>query len=331
MTKKLILLIVAFSLIMSCIISFAVNNNISIAHTGFGVNTKIQNVQELDEFTDALAKGLNYNNRDLSSLGLDHYKYKNATMHINTVEKYEFIGYNVITTNGEHALSYTTERELTCYIVDGGIYYEAHGVQYVRSTRNNSAGEETNFYTFAKYNFDVYITEEKSYMKFKEYNEANGTNSITLREEFANMWIEVPSDVAISFAGLKDVCAEAVSSFNSSLDYLYKTYKVTPNDKSFFKEDGIEGAKISVDLIDSYRPHIKIAETMDISDDYVDSRGDIVQGAMVDAQGESVTDIVLYNINNTKIDKMGPLFTAFEVKSADELSILFSVKEYKED
>ena len=357
MAKKLILLIVAFSLIMACMVSFGLTNDASVADAGLGIDTSIRNMSNLSELTEGLEQALSSNVKNNGTISLNTSKYRSATIHINHVEKFVSTSSNFKATNGNAAENRTIESELTCYIVEGGIYYETQHLSYNRETRyvenDNGFSEQRNFYTFVKYNVDIYIKTNTAYIKINEYNVANGDTATIIKGEYIDKWIEVPVDIAYSFTYVRGEAYEQIAGFNSTMDVLFKAGSVELKDKSFSfnaselariytnagKKSSIDPntdtAEFGADLTDPSRPAITIASSYEkreeIENTVSSAWGWEKVNSVVNTECQFVTDVVIYNVNNTTIDKPGAAFADARVTSIEEFDNLFVIKGYKEN
>lgn len=338
MGKKITLSLVAIVLIVASMVSFNMNGMGSIAHAGNGTDKEIKNVGDLCDVTDAILYSLDGRDNGDS-------KFKSATVHVNLMLKQDYSYGSTDSAKG------SAEVDMTLYLTNKAIYAEMQMISYSSSVgeeKDENGNKETkNLKSFAKYNFNVYISEKKCYVKIMDFNTSSNTASQTINAEYMNKWIEVPHNIAVSYLPSLNIAEQYLEEYIDMLDGLLELEEIKEKDTSLSLNERelaeMLGETIDtddytinfeVDLSDKTHSYISMHTAMKTQEDVpsYDSTSGNSSTISYKTSKKEVVDIVIYNVNNTVVDlgsaKIDPVT---EVETMDDWKDLFTTKEYKED
>ena len=344
MKKKLISLGVACVLIVASLLLFVLRGSTPIAHKGIYPNERISNMNELYDVTefvvDSLAEGSAQPNE----------KYFNATVHITLSEKIK-LNAQVSGVSGEVDAQLQIEQDLTLYLTQDGIFVESQAVVFEGAANDFDSNSQT-AKGFAKYNVNIYLTEDKAYIKFLEYDSASNISSAIIKPDYANQWIETTKEVAMSFLPLSNESEVVTNAIYGVLGALLESGDVKETDIiASFDEDSLlhleplDFGDLDISDLELNRNKYKESLKFDISDP---TRPYIVMGARYKGKFKTslgnnwnytqnskvkivaAMEMVIYNINNTVIDWPSNMDSStIKAPTESDFEKLFTIKVYE--
>ncbi len=346
MKKKLINLCVALALIITGAISLGLKGTNPLAHSGMTANHKIENLGELYGIVDCIQDSF-----DTLSIS-ENAECQSATIHVNMTEKIRYsYGYSGKNGNfmffGKSGDSYAlAEQEITCYATTEGIYVESKCILYINASDEITILNHNFSKILLQYDINIYLTDEKCYIKINDYNIANSTFSKIIKSEYTNKWIEAsydmvstvyPFDVEMTF--VLDIILEAYqslldaslikdtdtsvsldeSTLSGLIDPMYDIFKVSIDNISM---------NVEFDLLDKTRPHIVIGAGIN----HKNSKDSEELKGHVKNKLKSTVDVVIYNVNNTFIDEnFFDFVITKEFEAYEDFEDIFVTQEYEVD
>ena len=344
MKRKLINLGIACVLIVASVLLFVLRGSAPIAHENIYVNERISNMAELYHVTGFVVDGL------AEGVAQPNEKYFNATVHITLSEKIK-LNASVSGMSGEVDAQMQIEQDLTLYLTKDGIFVESQAVVF-EGADNEFDSNSKPTKGFAKYNVNIYLTEDKAYIKFMEYDSASNVSSAIIKPDYVNVWVETTKDVAMSFLPLSNETEVVANAIFGVLGALLRSGDVKQNDiiASFDEDslvhlDPLEFGDLDISDLELNRNKYKESLKFDISDPtrpyivmgarYKDTiktpltnRWSYVQNTKVNIV--AAMEMVIYNINNTVID-WPPSVNSSIIKAPTESDFekLFAIKVYE--
>ncbi len=345
MGKKLAYLIVAFSLILTGVISFSLKGTGSIAGSGLGTGKQIEKIEDYLELSDYVGTlGLGFN-EDSNS------KFKSATLHVNSSSSTDYESSNPKYTYGTISEKGEYEEDVTVHITSKAVYMKLHHSSYWTEKHEVDEDDyktvEKRYSGFLRYNVEVYITAKKGYIKINDYNASDNTYSQVIKAEYTGKWIEISENIFDRFIDRPN----ALNDIGSIYEILFRGLEndvideddtsVSLNESDVAELVGIEDEEVddynidfSVDLSDKYRPHASLGVSLDSTEsmDYPTNNGVNVEHVEIKTSGKAVSDLTIYDINNTEINWNGSdVIDKISVDSYEEFEDLFIIEKYEED
>lgn len=345
MGKKLAYLIVAFSLILTGVISFSLKGTGSIAGSGLGTGKQIEKIEDYLELSDYVGTlGLGFNEDGNS-------KFKSATLHVNSSSSTNYESSNSEYTYGTISEKGEYEEDVTVHITSKAVYMKLHHSSYWTEKREVEEDDyrtvEKRYSGFVRYNVEVYFTAKKCYIKVNDYNISSNTYSQVIKAEYTGKWIEMSEDIFDRFINRLN----ALNDIGGIYEILFRGIEndvideddtsVSLNESDAAELLGIEDEEIddynidfSVDLSDKYRPHASLGVSLDSTEsmDHPTDNGFNVENVEIKTRGKGVCDLTIYDINNTEINWNGSdVIDKISVDSYEEFEDLFIIEKYEED
>jgi len=371
MKNKIINLSVAVALLIVCLVSFITGGGASIAGAGNGKNARVTNIKEFTEvlnfltrdesFDVALASfiddGSNYDEEDSEEPEKTVSKHSSATVHVSTIIKASSHSTNHELTGGTASSTQSLERELTCYFTESASYYVSKGVSFVSVERyvkdENGNGNYKDSTELINFDMEILLTDDKSYVRFHEFNYITDEGSLVIKSENTNKWIDMPYGFLKSMVDVDLDNREIFEGFGEMFAFLIEEGKIKESDSSVSFDsrelanifEDAEGSSpfnpedytidFNVDLSNPTRPSISLNNVYNHKEEYSISEGYKYSGT-VEQKVKNDQKIVIYNIDNTVVNWKDSYVditadAADDKDTEDFLEEIFDIEEYEED
>ena len=342
--KKVVLAGISVVLLIACLIMCGVGNGVRVG-AGFGFGDSIEEPEDLVKLIGFVTGGKTRNLSASSSSGDmfqnlasfddfddedDDEKYTSATIEIesslSSSSRREIQTSDMSTTINTYSTELT--RKMQVYITEDGTFYRSKG--RVRSANNDRV-------SISLFDVDIYKTDDGDvYFYFRELSLADYTESIQIKNEYKNKWIELPEEVASMLSGVDSQNMSSLSTIGDYISVLIDTGEFDNTDSIRIDENDITSISEKHGL-----------SFFGLGDSKVDFRVDLSTADApsvylgVYASGESPSDnsskstdmITFLNINNTVVsfDKSDIDVKASEIDDADDIFLIHENEEVKYD
>lgn len=350
MKRKLVYLFLAIALIITSSITYALRGTRTVARAGIGVNEKVDNVDDVFEVMNSALYALDVYGTD------DNSKYQSATIHINMSEKTKYsygahsqsASYLPPSSAGGNGKEFA-EQDITCYVASNGVYIESKGHIHLNTSSDNTSifeQEQSLTKVFVQYNVNIFLANDKCYIKINSYNYLCDSVSKMIKPEYANEWLEASYEIISTLFLLNTETQIVLGALVEKYELLVEEGIIDKNDtKVSLNKDDVSAVmepiydpfyniiddykvEVKMDLTDSTRPYVSISSGYDFKY-YYEFDKNSSEGCEI--KTKSVMDVVVFNINNTVINEnFFNFIPTVQVDSIDAFESLLMMEEYKE-